>query len=207
MAEPLIKTALALAIVASAATAGAQAAPTAVRQIDFTAFGLVTGAFTGLASPPGGHQGRNLDITAGFDANLPSIYGVRPSLEIRGSYPIHDSNTDTQRELLGGVRAEYALHRLHPYGDFLIGGGHIDYGREDFGFITPSGLAITGYTTSTVLSPGVGVRYDLAHGFGAMADLQLQHWNSPVTESGHFFAKYLSAGVSYTFALGHNYTH
>ncbi len=71
-----------LAIEAIAVTAAsAQASPTAVLPVDLSAFGGVTGAYTGL------ENGKNAAITAGVDLGFRKRFGVRPSLEVRGTVP------------------------------------------------------------------------------------------------------------------------
>jgi len=182
----------ALLMLSSAATAAnAQATPAASRTIDFSAFGGLTGTYTGLSG------GRNLSITAGFDVNLPPIYGVRPSVEVRGTTPIKNGHVDAQKDILVGPRAEFTFGRLHPYADFLIGRGKINYIGN---YITYNSTIITGYSTSTVLSPGIGVRLDVTRHISALADVQFQRWSTPVSLSGHLLSKPLTVGLSYRFA-------
>ena len=63
--------------------AAAQSAkPTADQNIQLSVFGAASGDYTGLSG------GRNLSITAGIDLALAPWYGMRPALELRGTYPI-----------------------------------------------------------------------------------------------------------------------
>jgi hypothetical protein len=183
---------LAMAGIATTA-ASAQASPTAVRRVDISAFVGGTGTFTGLNS------GKNAGITAGIDLNLPRRFGVRPSLEVRGTTPFDRGRVDSQKDVLAGVRAEFLSGRLHPYADFLIGRGEISYS----GYRTASGASIYGNSNSTVISPGVGARYNLVGNFSVFGDAQFQHWDTPVSPSGHLFAKPITAGLVYRFAYGH----
>jgi hypothetical protein len=180
--------ALALCLTASIQ---AQGTPVATRQVDFSAFAGVTGIYTGLS------QGRNAAVTVGIDLNLPEIAHFRPALEVRATEPFDHGSVDAQRSLLAGLRVETRYGRLHPYVDFLAGGGQITfvhpYVRYDSTILTTEG-------PSTVLSPGAGLRYDLTPHFSLIADAQFQRWNTAASLSGHLFSKPLTLGLTYTFA-------
>jgi len=178
--------------------ARAQEAPAALRQIDFSAFGAFTSASTGLS---GGH---NTDVTAGFDLNLPSLSLFRPGLEARATYPFEHDGIDRQHDIVAGPRLELNFTRLHPYADFLVGSGRINYGDSRQGYVTYGGVEITGYSNSTIYSPGIGASFDFSPHIAAFADLQMQHWDTPVSLSGHLLAKPFSIGLKYRFGVpGH----
>jgi hypothetical protein len=176
----------------AAVHAGAQATPTASKLFEISAFGGITGTYTGLSG------GRNLGITAGLDVGLRSYHGFRPILEGRGTYPIDGGEIDAQKSALGGIRVEHGvLRNLTVYGDFLIGRGEIDY--QNGGYPSPDGYYLFLSSTTTVLSPGAGVNYRFTDHFSGFLDGQFQHWDTPATPSGSIWAKPLTAGVRYRF--------
>ena len=146
--------------------AAAQSAkPTADQDIQLSVFGAASGDYTGLSG------GRNLSVTAGIDLALAPWHGMRPTLEIRGIYPIDKGKIVSQKDVLGGLRLDFLLgHRMHPYGDFLFGRGQTNYtetpcnatGRAR---IPSSGIQQLAYQVSTsyVYSPGAGFDYDLSN--------------------------------------------
>ncbi len=170
----------------------AQADPAAVRDIDVTVFGGITHAYTGLSN------GGNTAVTGGVDLNLPITHGIRPSLEVRATSPYDTGKVDGQKDILGGLRLEGAFYRFHPYVDFLGGRGKIN-------FVIPytiyAGTRIYSQPLTTVLSPGIGFRFDLATHFMAFGDVQFQHWNTPASLSGHLLAKPFTTGLVYRFTL------
>jgi hypothetical protein len=171
-----------------------QAMPTASQGSNLSVFGGVTGVYTGI------DQGRNLGITAGADYTIGGFFGFRPAVEVRGTYPIHDGGVDDQKSILAGVRVERPIRRFHPYGDFLIGRGEINY----------VGTFVVGFsefirTDSTVYSPGAGFEYDLTHHFAVRTDAQLQHWDTPVNASGSAWAKQGTVAVTYRFDFNHHW--
>jgi hypothetical protein len=171
----------------------AQANPTAVRPLDISAFGGLTGTYTGIEG------GRNLGITAGLNVGLRPFRGFRPYLEGRGTAAIHGGQIDSMKDALGGVRVRHKLLApgLTAYGDFLIGRGEIKY--QNGGFPSPNGPFLFVSSVTTVLSPGVGVQYRVTEHFSVLADAQFQHWDTPVTQSGSTWAKPLTLGVRYHF--------
>ena len=172
----------------------AQAAPTAVQGLELTAFGAGSGTYTNLLG------GRNLDITAGVDLAFKSYYHFRPAAEIRGTYPIYNGQIDAQRNVLGGLRIEYPYGRLHPYVDFLVGRGQIDYQRG--GFLVGNFLFIRSLTT--VYSPGLGVNFDVTEHWSGKADFQYQSWDIPFPPNT-LHPKVLSLGAVYHFDFNHHY--
>jgi hypothetical protein len=183
---------LLLCLICSATTIHAQADPTAVRDIDVTVFGGATHTYTGLS------HGGNGAVTGGVDLNLPAIHTIRPSLEVRATSPYDTGKVDGQKDILGGLRLEGAFYRFHPYFDFLGGSGKINFVVP---YTTYSGGHISSQPPTTVLSPGIGFRFDLSNRFMAFGDVQFQHWNTPASLSGHLLAKPFTAGLVYRFTL------
>jgi len=174
-----------------------QAAVGADRKVDFDVFGGLTGDYTGL------NGGRNLSITVGGDINLPRYRFIRPSIEVRGTYPFVRGLVDGQKDILGGVKAEMQFGKIRPYADFLIGRGSMEYD----GFPAYNGVPMWGTTKTTVLSPGVGVRYAVWRSVSVFGDAQLQHWDTPAAQSGSIMSTSLTAGASYRFAYGLPWKH
>ncbi|HVG26575.1 MAG TPA: hypothetical protein VM865_03130 [Acidobacteriaceae bacterium] len=178
---------------AAASPASAQADPSAARALEISAFGGLTGTYTGLSG------GKNLGLTAGLDLGLRSYYSFRPFLEGRGTFPIDGGHIDSQKSALGGLRVDHAffLPGLRAYGDILIGRGEIKY--ENGGYPSLDRNFLYTRSVGNVLSPGVGLEYRLTSGFSALADVQFQHWTTPVTPSGSLWAKPMTVGVRYRF--------
>jgi hypothetical protein len=175
--------------------AHSQAIPTASEGLHLSAFGAATGAFTGLEG------GRNLGITAGLDFSLRPFLGLFPSLEARGTYPIHPGTIAAQKDVLGGIRIDHPINRTRVYMNFLAGRGQIDY--QSGGFTVGNLTYIT--TTSNVLSPGGGIDVALHPRVALKADYQFQLWNTPVTPSGSIHSNVASLGLIYNFDFNHHY--
>jgi hypothetical protein len=183
--------ALLLATLSWAYAAVAQEAhPTATRQLQLSAFGAVSGVFTGLEG------GKNFAVTAGGDLGLPAWLGIRPTIEIRGRYPTDHGLVDSQKNILGGLRVDFLLnHRLRPYGDFLFGRGQMNYGLNGYDF--------NGYnyalTTTYIDAGGVGINYDLTERFAIKVDAQVERWGSAPTSTGRIYTAVGTAGLVYYF--------
>lgn len=182
-----------LAISGRAGTATAQDThATAVRPMQLSAFGAVTGDFTGLAG------GKNFGITAGGDLGLPPWRGIRPTIEVRGTYPTDHGLVDSQKDLLAGLKVEFLLnHRLRPYGDFLFGRGQMNY--ESYGYVF--GNNIYSLTTTYIDSPGAGFDYQFSEHLAIKVDGQFERWGSAPTPSGTIYSKVGSAGLVYYFTF------
>lgn len=181
--------ALLLAIISGARSAAAQAFPTAAQPLQLSAFGAASGVFTGLEG------GKNFSITAGGDLGLPVWHGLRPVVEVRATYPMDRGLIAAEKDALGGLRVNFLLgRRLHPYGDFLVGRGEIDY---RLGYIF--GHTIYDVTTTWVYSPGAGVDFDLTDRLSLKVDAQLQHWGDTPTSSGRIYSSVGTVGVVYRF--------
>jgi opacity protein-like surface antigen len=189
--------ALFTAVSALTHTASAQAAPAGSQKLQVSAFVAATGTFTNLEG------GKNLGITAGADLTFLSFRRFRPAFEARGTYPIDKGHISSQKSFLLGPKVEYPLGKLHPYADFLIGRGQIDYNAP--GFVFGDTLFISSNTL--VYSPGLGLDYNLTHNLAIKADVQFQHWNTPVTASGSIHPTALTSGVVYNFDFNRGHRH
>jgi hypothetical protein len=167
----------------------AQGVPTATQQLQLSAFAGGTGTFTKIEG------GKNLDITAGVDLTYLGLRLARPSIEVRGSYPIDKGTINSQKSVLAGPKVEHAFGRVHPYVDFLIGRGEIDYGMGGF----PVGNILYISSTSTIYSPGGGVDFNFTRRIDLKADVQYQHWDTPVVASGTVHPVAVTIGGVYRF--------
>jgi Outer membrane protein beta-barrel domain len=192
-----VRLALFTAVSALTHTALPQATPAGTQKLQLSAFAGVTGTFTGFEG------GKNLGITAGADLTYLGFRLFRPSFEARGTYPIDEGHISSQKNFLLGPKVEYPLGKLHPYADFLIGRGQIDYHSP--GFIFGNTLYIS--TNTVVYSPGVGVDYNLSHNLALKADAQFQHWDTPVVTSGTIHPVALTLGVVYNFDFNPRHRH
>jgi len=180
-----------------ARNAFAQSTPTATQQLQLSAFVGGTGTFTDLAG------GKNLDITAGADITVLTFSRFRPAAEIRGSYPIDEGTISSQKNFLLGPKFEYPIGRLHPYANFLIGRGGIDYIRGGYIFGNVRYLS----SNTLVLSPGVGLDYNLTHQLAVKVDFQYQHWNTPAVASGSINPKATTLAAVYVFDFNPRHHH
>lgn len=171
------------------AVAQRSASATATQQLGISVFGAGTGTWTKIRG------GRNLGITAGADLSFMSYRRFRPSIELRGTYPIKGGTIASEKNFMGGVKVEYPYGNFHPYANFLIGRGEINY--QNGGFVTGNLLYFR--SQSTIFSPGFGVDYDVAKDWAIKGDYQFQHWDVPVLPSGSTNANSISVGVLYRF--------
>jgi hypothetical protein len=180
-----------------AAPAFGQALPTATAAVHFSAFAGVTGTFTGI------ELGKNLGVTAGFDARLRSFHSLFPAVEVRGTYPVNSGSFAGERNLLAGLvigrHLDGRLERIQPYGDILVGRGEIKYSPP---LANPAGTLLYTQTASTVISPGAGCNILPTPRFGFKGDFQFQRYQTPVTTSGSVFSKAFTAGVVYQIGFG-----
>ncbi len=188
-----------LALCCAAGAAFGQAAPTASATIGLSAFGGFSGVYTGISNFPGATSGRNLSLTAGVDLTLRPYFGLFPTAEIRGTYPINSGRIDGQKNFLVGPSISKHLGRLQPYGDVLFGRGEIDFNPP---YPNPVGTILYAQTASGVLSPGGGVNYLLTSTLGVKGDFQFEKYSSPVTTSGSVYAKVFTIAVTYHPPLG-----
>jgi hypothetical protein len=177
--------------------ASAQTYPTATRTLQLSAFGGVSGVYTGLAG------GKNFAITAGAGLGLPPWHDIRPAIEVRGTYPTDRGDVDSQKSVLAGVDVEFLLsHRFRPYGDFLFGRGQMNYQT----FQGADGYRFNGYyytlTTTYIDSPGAGFNYQISPHLAIKVDGQFERWAGPApTTSGIVYSKVGTAGLVYYFTF------
>ncbi len=178
--------------------ARAQAIPAASRPLTFSAFGALTGTYTGLGDTGatfGG--GKNLGITAGADIGWKPFHRYYPALEVRGTYPVDKGKIDSQENLLFGLRIARFYGNFRPYGDFLYGRAKVNYASP--GYPNPSATLLYLDSVSNVFSFGGGLNYTLTEHFALKIDAQFQHYGVPVTASGTIYSKPITVGVVYRF--------
>jgi hypothetical protein len=142
------------------------------------------------------HGGRNLALTAGADLGFRSVHDFHPAIEVRGTYPVDGGTLDAQRNVLAGPRLSRAYSWGRPYVDFLVGRGQINYKNNGYPAANdPRRIYLQ--TASNVFSPGGGITVDVTRGFRLMADAQYQRYSTPVTSSGHLYAKAFTLGIEY----------
>lgn len=167
-----------------------QAEPTATNVHQLSAFGALTGVYTGVSG------GKNLGVSVGVDLALAPCRGMRPTLELRGLYPIDKGTIVSEKAGLGGLRLDFLLgHRVHPYGDFLFGRGKMNYESGGYNYNHFTYIVSTSY----VYSPGAGFDYDLSDRLAIKVDGQMQRWGSVPTASGSVFSTVGSIGLVYRF--------
>jgi hypothetical protein len=157
-----------------ACTGHAQAGPTATQQLHIAVFAGGTSMVTGLIA------GKSIGITTGADFTFLTSHILKPSLELRGTYPIENDHATGERSFLAGPRFEYTFGRVNPYVDIFVGRGKIEY--LNGGYASGNILYISSITT--IYSPGLGLDYDLSRHLALKADFQYQCWRSPVVASG-----------------------
>jgi hypothetical protein len=175
----------------------AQSTPAATQQLQLSAFIAGTGTLTDLSG------GKNLGITAGADITVQHFRLFRPAFEIRGTYPVYGGTISSQKSFLLGPKVEYPMGRFHPYADFLIGRGGIDYLRGGYVFGNLKYIS----SNTLVYSPGVGLDYNLTHNLAVKADFQYQHWDTPAVASGSIHPKAFTFGGVYVFDFNARHRH
>jgi len=181
---------------AACSIAGAQAFPTAPQPLQFSAFGAATGTFTGLDG------GRNLGITAGIDVGFKPFYHFYPTAEVRGTYPIDGGQVDAQENILYGIKLARFYGRYHPYANFLVGRGKINY--QHGGYPNPSDTLLYIDSVSNVFSYGGGLDLDITDHVSLKVDAQFQQYATPVTPSGHLYSIPITVGLVYRFDFNHH---
>ena len=173
--------------------AGAQAVPTATQRLDLSVFGAGTGTYTELGG------GKNTGITAGFDVTFRNYFHVRPSFEVRGTYPIDSGTVDGLKDVMVGLKVQKDYGRVHPYLDVLYGRGSIDY--ED------GGVIINNFrydrTTTNIFAGGAGLDLRVTRKFDVKGDVQFERWNTPVTDTGVIYPIPISVGIVYHLDFNH----
>lgn len=184
------------AVACRGGTALAQSLPTATQPLRILMFAGATATYTGLDS------GKNAGITAGADLSFPAYGGLYPTLEIRGTFPFDKGSVDSQKNILGGLKVALHRGRLLPYANLLLGRGEITYPGK--GHQVPGTSIFYTKSSSIVVSPGAGFDLDLRDQLAFKIDLQLQHYATKVTTSGHIYAEAITAGLVYRFDFNHH---
>jgi hypothetical protein len=186
---------LVLLAVTGVGTAWGQAEPTAAQALGLSVFGGPSGVLTDVFS------GHNLSITAGADLTFRPFFGVTPSAEVRGMYPLNSGTIAGEKELLGGLKLSKNWGVLHPYGELLAGRGEIDFQHGGYN----NGRLIFKSTTSPVFSGGLGVEVDVTRRWGVRADYQYQFWTDYPPLPGIVNPQVVTGSVVYHFDFNHHY--
>lgn len=158
------------------ATAVAQKWPTATQDLELSAWGGASGSYTGI------YGSRNLSVTAGAALAFKPFHGIRPAVEVRGTLPLRNGQYAGERNMLvGATFSKNVLPRLDIYGDFFWGKGKIIY--QGGGLLDATGTFAYTYNYSNVFSPGGGVEYRLTRHISLKADVQLQRYETPFTQT------------------------
>jgi hypothetical protein len=176
-------------------TAWGQAVPTASQALQLSVFGGGSGVFTDVF---GGH---NLSLTAGANLAIRPFFGVTPSFEVRGMYPMSSGTIAGEKELLGGLKLSKNYGVLHPYAEMLAGRGEIDFQNGGYN----NGTLIYKSTTSPVFSGGLGVAVDLTRHVGLQADYQYQFWIDFPPLPGMINPQVVTGSVVYRFDFNHHF--
>jgi len=184
---------LAAALLVPSASAQSRQTATRTAGIDvFGAFSDTDAAFYGTDRKYGGMVGLDFSLYRYF----PRFSGrITPALEVRG--------TDTpglpvaERTLQGGLKVAYNWHSLHPYGDFLLGGGSILFNPPaplQPGFVYAS-------DSSFLYVYGAGLTYDILPRWSLLADYSHQSWNLGFDPPVTFTPQSVGIGVVYHLRL------
>lgn len=188
---------LLLCAVSNSTALRAQSIATASRGVVPSAFAGLTGTYTGL------NGSRNLGFTAGLDIGFRPFFGLLPSVDLRGTYPLDNGQVVGEEDAEGGLRVQKRYGRFRPYADFLFGRGELNY--QNGGLAVPMQAYRYVQTTSNVISPGLGLEADVSPHFAVLFDGQLKIWNVPfdpsgkTAGSGHIYSFPGTIGVVYRF--------
>ena len=181
--------------VTGATSASAQAKITADKDAEFDAFGAYTWIDRAYETTD-----TNNGATFGVDYThfIKRYRGlITPSFQVRGTVAAGSGSNSSEKTIEGGLKLATTWRRFHPYGDFLIGDGAIN-------FPLPANPApgVLYYTrdTSFLYIYGGGVTYDIKRDWSAMVDYQHQYWDLGKVGSSaptRFYPEVLSFGVVY----------
>ena len=120
-------------------------------------------------------------------------YYVDPSIEVRALLSPLDEEVG-ENVYSGGLKLSHTyLHRIRPYGDFLVGAGTIKYDPVKYNNERSD--------NSIVLTYGGGVDFDVFHNIGLKADYQGSRWHTGTNV--YFHPKSLNFAVYYRFGFSH----
>jgi len=185
--------AFSLAVV-DAPHASAQAKITADKDVEFDAFAAYT--YIGNAYDT---SDTNNGATFGGDYThfIKRYHGlIIPSFQMRGT--LATGSAASEKTLEGGLKLATTWRRLHPYGDFMLGGGVIN-------FPPPANPILAGPNplkrdSSFLYIYGGGITYDVKRDWSAMVDYQHQYWDlgkGGRTTPLRFYPQAFSFGVVY----------
>jgi hypothetical protein len=164
-----------------ALSASGQAEYTANRDYSFSSFIVGSQLKTGLNTT-------NPAVIFGADAtrHFKRLPWLTPSLEVRSG--ISHGKLYSEETFQSGIKVESRIGRFHPYADFLIGKGLIQFagGHHD---------------DSIVPSVGLGLDYTLNSRWSLKADYSHQSWDLG-KRSPTFSPSSVSFGIVYRFNLG-----
>lgn len=167
---------LAILMAVSAPGASGQATYTADRTNGFSVFGGFSKLDTDYGATDNGY------VFGGDFSHSIRFRAILPSLELR--YTGSTGPGITQSSFSGGLKLETKIHRFHPYGDFLIGYGIINYvpSHQNDNSITYGG--------------GLGLDFDVTKQFALKVDAQQQFWKLGQATSA-LTPRMLSVGILY----------
>jgi hypothetical protein len=163
----------------------AQAGPTASRRASFAGFGEVA------IQRAGYRPSTNAGVVLGGTFTVHTLRYLSPSLEARGSYT--RGSDVALKTILGGIRLEPKLERIHPYGNVLVGRGSIVFvhpGRHPDGSLYSN-------DDSIIFNYGGGLQYDLRENWAVQAEFQRQEWNLGGNPQVRFHPNGFNFGVVY----------
>jgi opacity protein-like surface antigen len=147
----------------AAPSLNAQALPTANRRAEISVFG-------GYMLSDLDFDGKSKDGFAfGADFTVFPHFFVDPSVEVR--YDHASIAQISEHAYLIGPRVQKDYRRVHPYANFLVGIGGIDYHPAPF--FDPRDTSDSGRNYSI----GGGVDFDVARNISVKVDYQQQFWN------------------------------
>jgi hypothetical protein len=156
-----------VALLATTTVLHAQANPAAQKTGDLSVFVLYT-----RLTPDYGPTNNN-GFTLGLDYTRYTRWWVKPSIELRGK--IANGATVDEKSFGGGIRMEKPIGSFHPYADFLINAGSINFHLTNPP-ILPDGKPYTSDGT-IAYSYGGGLDYDIWHDFALRGDFQFEKWH------------------------------
>ena len=198
----LTRTAMFMAVACASLVLGSYAhaqqnAPQGTREGEFSVFGGYTHALPDYG--PFGDNGGTVGVD--FTRYFHRLFA--PSVEARFNFNSGDTINETNS--LNGLRLQADMHRFHPYGDFLIGAGHLTFKTP----IPPTYV----HDTAFAKSYGGGVNFDVSRYFQLKADYQFEQLNfgqNNLVPANHNFTlspSYFTAGVVYRLPFRKAYDH
>jgi hypothetical protein len=174
-------------LVLSSQSFAQQNAPQGTREGEFSVFGGYTHALPDYG--PFGDNGGT--VGADFTRYFHRLFA--PSVEARFNF--NSGKTINETNSLIGLRLQADMKRFHPYGDVLIGAGHLTFKTP----IPPTYV----HDTAFAKSYGAGVNFDVSRYFQLKADYQFEQLNfgksTLVVNNSDFTLtpSYFTAGVVY----------